>query len=158
MKTKTSFLLALAAAVLILGFGAGCKTSPRGKITTEEAVSRFTAKHGQPRQDAFNKVELALAEAFNNLPAVTVLRQPETGTFLLKPLVRYQVGGALGQTMHARYTLKIVVSDTAVALDFELGTETKYGAYAPESQIPGIKADFRSIARRVAASVGGTLE
>jgi len=60
---------------------------------------------------------------------------------------------------HARYTLKIVVLEGSVTLDFELGTnDDQYGAYAPETEIPKIRASFQSIAAQVAKSVNGTLE
>jgi hypothetical protein len=150
---KQLLLLALAAVTLV-----GCKSATRLSIRPEEAHYRFTVRHSQPQQAAFTSIELALAEAYNDLPRVLKLKQPETGTYLLKPLVRYQVGGALGAVQHARYTLKIVVLEGSVTLDFEIGPEETYGTWAPETEIPKIRSDFQAIAAQVAKSVNGTLE
>lgn len=138
----------------------GCKSATRMSIRPEEANHHFTMRHSQRQAQAFSRVELALAETYNDLPQVLKLRQPETGTFLLKPLVAYQVGGPLGAVQHARYTLKIVVSEETVTLDFELGREETSGwdSYAPETEIPKIRANFQAIADRVARAVGGMLE
>lgn len=152
---KNLLISALLAITLV-----GCKSATRLSIRPEEAIHHFTVRHSQPQAQAFSGVELALAEAYNDLPRALMLKQPDTGTFLLKPLVAYQVGGPLGQVQHARYTLKIVVSERLVTLDFELGREETSGwnSYAPETEIPKIRADFRAIAERVARSLGGTLE
>ena len=136
----------------------GCKSATRLSIRPEEGNYHFTVEHSQPQRQAFSRVELALAETYNDLPRVLRLEKSETGTFVLKPLVEYQVGGALGPVQHARYTLKIVVSEGSVALDFELGPEESEGTWAPEAEIPKIRADFRAIALKVAQAVGGTLQ
>jgi hypothetical protein len=86
------------------------------------------------------------------------LRQPETGTIILKPIVEYQVGGALGAVQRARYSVNIVVKENTVTMDFELGREIVQGTWAPESEIPKIKTTFRSVAARVATALQGTLE
>ncbi len=152
---RTLIISALLAIALV-----GCKSATRLSIKPEEANHHFTVRHSQPQSQAFAGVELALAETYNDLPRVLKLKQPETGTFLLKPLVAHQVGGPLGPVQHARYTLKIVVSQQSVTLDFELGREETSGwdSYAPETQIPKIRADFRAIAERVGRAVGGTLQ
>lgn len=138
----------------------GCKSATRMSITPKEANHHFTIRHSQPPAQAFSKVELALAEAYNDLPQVLKLKQPESGTFLLKPLVAYQVGGPLGPVQNARYSLKIVVSVQTVNLDFELGREetTGWNSYAPETQVPKIRGEFQAIAEHVAMAIGGTLE
>jgi hypothetical protein len=76
------------------------------------------------------------------------------------PLVSYQVGGALGLTENARYTLKVVVAPDLITLNFELGPEhtTGWNSWAPETEIPKIKASFRSVADKVALAVSGKLE
>jgi hypothetical protein len=137
---------------------AGCKTATRLSIKPEEANSHFVIQntHETPKA-AFNAVEFALAEIYNDLPRVLKLKQAQTGTFLLKPVISYQVGGAFGPVHHAGYTLKIVVGDS-ISLNFELGPEVTQGTWAPESEIPKIKAEFRSIAARVAKAVNGSLE
>lgn len=148
-----TIILALLAITL-----AGCQSATRLSIKPEEANYRFTVRHNQPQPQAFTSVELALAEAYSDLPGVLKLRQAETGTFLLKPLVEYRVSGFVAQ--QARYTLKIVVSAQSISLNFELGREETSGwnSYAPESEIPKIRETFRSIAERVARAVGGILE
>lgn len=136
----------------------GCATATRLSISPEEANSRFVIRHSQPRLQAFHNVELALAEAYNDLPKVLKLKQPETSTFLLKPLVAYQVGGAIGPVQHGRYTLRVVVESGSINLNFELGPEDNEGTWAPESEIPKIKATFQRIAAKVANSVNGSLQ
>ena len=144
---------------LLLAF-VGCKSATRLSIQPEEADHHFIVRHSLSQTQAFNKTEAALAEVYNDLPRVLVLKQPDTGTLILKPLVQYQVGGALGQTQRARYTLKIVVSDKLAALDFVLGREETSGwnSYPPETEIPKIRAEFRSIAEKIAQAVAGTVE
>lgn len=136
----------------------GCATATRLSIRPEEANYHFAIRHSQPKPQAFNNVELALAEAFNDLPKVLKLKQPETGTFLLKPLVAYQVGGSIGPIQHGRYTLRIVVGSSSATLDFELAPEESEGTWAPESEIPKIKAAFQGIAAKVAQAVNGSLQ
>src|SRR5688572_31556512 len=97
-------------AILLLAAVTGCQSiAHRTSIAPEEANYRAVVSHTQTRQEAFANVELALAEAYNDLPQVLKLKQAETVTYLLKPLIAYQVGGAIGPVQHARYTLKIVV-------------------------------------------------
>jgi len=151
---KKLLLSALMAATLL-----GCKSSmPRQSIRPDEASYHFTVRHSQTRQQAFNNVELALADAYNDLPEVLKLKQPETGTFLLKPLVAYQVVNMFGPIQHARYTLKIVVDSGSITLDYQLGTERSQGTWPPETQIPKIKADFEVITGKIAMAVKGSLE
>jgi len=148
---KHLFLLIFAVFTL-----SGCAIATRTSIPREEASYQFTVKHSQPKTQAFNKVELALAESYVDLPRVLKLKQPETGTYLLKPLVDYMVGGCAPAS--APYTLKIVVESNSITLNFELGPDTTYGNWAPVSEIPKIRANFRAIASKVAQSVGGTLQ
>jgi hypothetical protein len=138
---KIPFILVLIVAILC-----GCKTATRLSIKPEEANYHFTVRHELDQPEAFNNVELALAESYNDISRVLKLKQAETGTFLLKPLVSYQAGGALGPVQHARYTLKIVVRQNAITLDFELSPEESAGTWAPESEIPKIRADFQAVA------------
>lgn len=99
-----------------------------------------------------------LAEDFADLPKVLKLRQPESGTFILKPVITYRVGGPLGELQSARYSLKITVTQTTVTLDFDLGKDVANGTYAPETEMPRIRAEFHDLAAAVARSVGGKLE
>ncbi|HMJ88466.1 MAG TPA: hypothetical protein VK530_01550 [Candidatus Acidoferrum sp.] len=148
-------ILLFVSALLLL---CGCASSARLSVAPGEAHQRFVVRHTQPASEAFNHVELALAESYNDLPAVLKLKQPESGTFLLKPLVNYQVGGALGPSQHARYTLKTVVESNTVAMDFQLEPEITTGYWAPVSEMPKIKASFRTVVEKVAAAVSGTVE
>ncbi|HEY0552552.1 MAG TPA: hypothetical protein VGF13_23330 [Verrucomicrobiae bacterium] len=138
----------------------GCASATRYDIKGEEATTAFVVRHQIPAGQAFNATELALAEAYNDLSAVLKLKQPESGTLILKPLVSYRVGGPLGPVHNAPYNLKIVVGADSITMHFELGRETTSGwnSWAPETEIPKIKAAFRAIAERVAASAKGTLE
>jgi hypothetical protein len=147
-------LLLLSLAVLAL---AGCVSPTRFSLPPGEAHYRFVIHHAQSQQQAFNNVELALAEEFDDLSAVLQLKQPETGTYLLKALVPYTMDG-LNQNF-ARYTLKIVVQNTMITADFDLGTDDQYtNLYAPESEIPKIRDQFKDIAAKIASEVGGTLQ
>jgi hypothetical protein len=148
---KKLLLLTLATVSLF-----GCATATRLSIPPEEKNYRFVVHHSQPRSQAFNNVELALAESYEDLPSVLKVKQAETGTYLLKPLIAYQVGGLA--TEYARYTLKIVVGNNSVTLDFELGPDQEYGTWAPQTEIPKIKASFQGVASEVAKAVGGTMQ
>jgi hypothetical protein len=150
VRTVMKPLISLTAALLFTG----CASLPRSGLPPAEARYHWTVRHSQPASAAFAKVELALAQTYNNLPQVMVLRQAESGTFILHPLVSYSV---LGYVKHARYSLKVVVGET-ITMEFELGAEVQYGACPPSSAMPGIKTDFMEIATRVAQAVGGTLE
>ncbi len=136
---------------------AGCKTATRTHIRTEEAVSRLGIIHNLPQAAAFNRIEVALAEIYSDLPAVLKLKQRESGTFILKPLVGYQVGGAIGPTHHAPYTMKIIVKEKVVLVGFELGPSEDNGTWAPESEVSKIKAAFRGITERLARAIGGAV-
>ena len=149
-QPKNLLLLALVAITLF-----GCIAMPCQTMPSEEANYHFTIKHSQSRSEAFNEVELALASAYNDLPRVLKLKQPDTGTFLLKPIVAYSNSPV--RVQHAPYTLKIVVSEHSVRLDFELGLD-EYGEWPPEKSMPEIRADFQSIAAQIARSVNGALE
>ena len=105
-QPKNLLLLALVAITLF-----GCIAMPRQTMPSEEANYHFTIKHSQSRSEAFNEVELALASAYNDLPRVLKLKQPDTGTFLLKPIVAYSNGPV--RVQHAPYA-KIVVSEHSV--------------------------------------------
>jgi len=107
---------------------------------------------------AVNNVELALAEAYADLPKVLKLKQAETGTFLLKPLVTYRAGGSAGAVQNAQYTLKIVVQNGTVTLDFVLWPEVSEGTWAPESEIPKIRSTFKDVAVKVANELGGSVQ
>lgn len=138
---------------------AGCQSiAHRTSIAPDEANHRFVVKHSQPRQQAFSHVELALAEAYNDLPRVLKLKQAETGTYLLKPLVEYQVGGVIGPIQHARYTLKIIVGENSIPLEFQIEPGIETGYWPPPAEIPKIKASFAAIAEKIAKAVGGKLE
>lgn len=150
MKITKYLQLALLAAALT-----GCASANRLSITPAERNYHAMVKHTEPKADAFNHVELALAEAPWDLPRVLKLRQPESGTFLLKPLVTYRVAGVL---QYAECTLKILVVSDTISLDFQLGPELTYGAWPPANEIPKIKAEFRGVAERVAKAVGGKVE
>ena len=150
-------LFGLAAAALLLG---GCASDMRLSIRPEEAHTGFIVRHQEPVPVAFKHVELALADAYNDLPDVIKLRQPSTGIFILKPGIPYQVGGVFGPIQHERYTLKIEVTEGRVTLDFDLEREEEPGwnSYPPETEIPKIKASFRDFAEQVAKAVSGKLE
>jgi hypothetical protein len=144
--------------LLAVLFLCGCASATRYSITTEETNHRFVVQHNNPQ--AFSMTELSLAETYRDLPQVLKLKQPETGIFLLKPFIGYRVGGPIGAVQYAPYTLKIVVSAETITLDFELGREetSQWHTWAPKTEIPKIKASFRSISEAIARSVGGTLK
>ncbi len=150
-----------ALALLMIG---GCAISTRTSIPPGEASYHFVVHHHQARRQAFNNVELALNEmyaineAIPDFPKVLKLRQADTGTFLLQPIVTYKAGGELGADQIAPYTLKIVVGNDNVTLDFELGREVTTGTWAPESEIPKIRGYFEGTARMVAKAVGGAVQ
>lgn len=154
MKTVQSIIVCAALAWLL----SGCASATRYSIAPEEKLQHFVVKHSVPKSDAFNKTEVALAEAYRDLPRVLKLRQPESGTFVLGPRVSYQVGGPLGPIEYAPYKLKIVVGEGSTSLDFDLSPSPNYNAYAPKAQIPHIHQEFRSVANLVAMAVGGTLQ
>ncbi len=144
-------LMSLTAAFLL----PGCSTIPRANLPPGEGHYSWTVRHNLPAEQAFAKTEQALAESYHNLPRVMVLRQPESGTFILHPLIGYSVAAI--QSDDAYYNLKVVVGGETVTLDFELG-RSLHGAWPPPSALPGIKSSFKGIATRVAQAVGGTLE
>lgn len=146
MLRRTLLLLSL----LFLG---GCATATRLSITPEESHYDRTIPHRLERNEAFQRVELALAEAYNDLPRVLKLRQPEPGRLLLKPIVSYKAGGSMGADQYAQYTLAIVVSERSVSMNFELGPEISTGTWAPESEIPAIKSSFESVCDKVEAAL-----
>lgn len=138
-----------------LALSLGCASATRLSLRPEEARHHFTVRHAQPAARAFSSVELALAETYRDLPSVLKLKQPETGTFLLRALVGYRVAGA---TLYSGYTLKIVATKGTVTLDFELGPlDGSNSIYPPASEIPRIHAAFRAITERLAQAVGGSV-
>jgi hypothetical protein len=149
-------MMRLIAALLVVAAGMGCATATRLSMRPEEERYKYMVAHSQSAQEAFSKTELALAEAYNDLPAVLKLKQAESGTFVLKPLVSYQVGGTMGQMRHANYSLKVVVLEGSVTMEFEVGSDVD-GFYPPETEMAGIRARFGAIAEAVARSVGGTV-
>jgi len=117
-------------------------------------VTWFKVTHQQSVGQAFLNVERALAESYNDFPRVLKLRQPETGTLILRPLVPYQVGGPIGPIEHCRYSLKITVATNSFLLEFKLEPE---GYWPPSAEIPKIQKQFRNISEAVAKSVDGEI-
>ena len=135
-----------------------CASATRLSIPPEEAHYRYKVSHQQDQAQAFSEVEVVLAQTYNDLPKVLKLKQPESGTFILKPLVHYKAGGSMGADQYAPYNLKIVVKQQTIDLTFDLGQEQTYGTWAPPSEIPKIRASFRSVASEIATAVGGSVE
>jgi len=150
-------LFGLATAALLLG---GCASGPRVSIRPEEAHTGFVVRHQESVPVAFKQVELALAATYRDLPDIMKLKQPSTGIFILRPSINYQIDWVSGPVEHARYDLKILVTEGRVTLDFDLDLEQAPGwnSFPPEEEIPKIKASFRDFAGQVAKAVGGTLE
>ena len=126
----------------------------------DEARYHFVIRHTQSRQQAFSNAEIGLAKAYNDLSKVLQVKQPETGTYFVKALVPFKVCPfGIDDDCFARYTLKVVVQNTTVAADFDLGPDDQNAfVYAPESEIPKIRDHFKGIAASIAESVGGTLQ
>lgn len=138
--------------IALLAFG--CDTAPRRSATIPANIFHFTVTHSVPTAKAFNAVELDLAELYNDLPRVLKLRQAETGTLLLKPLVEY--GPSLAP-FHARYTMKITVHESTIDIQIELGQNEPSGTWPAINEMPHLKAQFRSISQHLARSVNGSL-
>jgi hypothetical protein len=152
-KARFSVLMMLVSVLL------GCATATRMSMKPEEKTERFLIQHPLQKSQAFSKVELALAETYNHLPTVLTLKQPDSGTFLLRPVIEYRIadlGGGFHGVERAPYTLKIVVDVGSISADFELG-QNESGTWAPVSEVPKIKARFREIAEAIARNVNGTL-
>jgi|SRR6185369_12071546 len=147
---------------LVVVMFAGCSTAPR---RTEPPLSErryeFRIKHQMDARTAFLKTETALATAYDDLPLVTVLRQPETGTFILKPLLEYKMGdlgGPFYSVEHLRYILTVVAKDGENSVRIDLGPHDRLGTWPPEHDMPKIKALVNEIARTIAAGIGGTID
>jgi hypothetical protein len=138
--------------IALLAFG--CDTAPRRSATIPDNVFHFTVTHSVPAAKAFNAIELDLAELYNDLPRVLKLRQVETGTLLLKPLVEY---GTSFAPFYARYSMKIIVRESAIDIQIELGQNEPNGTWPAIAEMPHLKAKFRLIALHLAKSVNGTL-
>lgn len=93
----------------------GCAASNRTSIPPADTRRAYVIEHSLSRSDAFNAIELAPAGEYKDWTAVVKLRQPETGTLLARPNVRYQAGGKMGATMWAAYTLTVKVTARFVA-------------------------------------------
>ena len=94
-KVHKQHFLAVKTLLALIGtlFLCGCATGLRVSAPPQEVFTTFTVAHQQSAGQAFLNVERALAESYNDLPAVLKLRQPETGTLLVRSLVPYRVGG-----------------------------------------------------------------
>jgi hypothetical protein len=145
-----NFVPSIVTALLVVG----CANATRTHMSAEETFHRFSCSHTMDRETAFAKTEVAMAESFNDYTRVLKLRQPETGTFLIKGLVPFNVAGV---RKYADYTLKTTVLDAEVVMDFTLESMPQTGIYAPEGQIPKIKSEFEFLAARVARSLGSQL-
>lgn len=134
-------------------FLGGCVSRTRTSIPRDESHHVWTVPNELSRDVAFRRVERALASVYEDLPQVLQSKHAESGTFVLEPLVTYKVGGPMGKLQHARYRLEIVARDRAIDFSFDLGPDVSSGAWAPESEIPYIRNDFRSVATQVAEAV-----
>jgi hypothetical protein len=132
------------------------RRSTRLSIEPSEAIYDYSIDFKLPKDEAFNRIEVWIAENYNDANQVTQLKNKGSGSIVLKPLVQYTVGGALVQ--YARYTLRINVSEAKVDLHFELGREVKTGTWAPQSEIPTIKANFQNITAGIAKTIEGTVK
>lgn len=136
--------LVLAACTLL-----GCISTARKSIPREESHYARSVPHQLERAVAFQRVERALTESYEDLPQVLRAKKPDGGTFLLEPIVTYRKGGPMGEVQHARYSLEIVVHDSNVGLVFELGPDVAGGGWAPAAEIPYIHRSFDQVVENV---------
>jgi hypothetical protein len=134
----------------------GCANANRTHLKPGEDRYEFTINHSIGQHPAFLKTEQALAEL--GLDSKT-LAQPETGYFMLRPIVTYRVGGPLGNVEQAQYALRIQVTDARIALTFDLGAahDSGWTVYPPETEMSKIRAKFTAIAAQISDSVNGSL-
>lgn len=137
----------------------GCvNDATRYSIPVSQKNYRVVITHAEGQAKAFSETEVALAQSFNDLTRVLQLKQPDTGIFLLKPVVTTQIGGPLGGQVGFHYTLKIKVSDDKETLDFEIGTDNQWNAYPSKNSIPNIRGHFRALASEIASGINGEIQ
>lgn len=141
---------ALAVALLCL---VGCVSTGRTTIPREESHYARTVQHELTPEVAFQRVEAGLTSSYPNLPQVLRSRQPDTGTFRLKPTVTYRTGGRMGSTIRAPYSLEVVVGRTMIEMRFDLGKDESTGEWAPATEIPYIRRAFEAVVVNVEEAV-----
>jgi hypothetical protein len=135
----------------------GCASSNRTSIPAEESHYHFTIHHYAGQHKAFLEAEGRLRQI--NADPITSA-QPETGVLLLKPKIAYRTGRFTKHVEYANYDLRIVVTDSAVEMTFDLRTADIDGQniYPPEKIMPWIRSRFQDVAIAVAQSVEGSLD
>jgi hypothetical protein len=136
----------------------GCASATRLSIEPSEAIYDYSIDHKLSKDEAFDRVEVWIAENYNDANKVTQLKKKESGSVVLKPIIHYKAGGSLGADQYAKYTLRINVREARVDLHFELGQEVTMGTWAPKNEIPRIRANFQGIAAGIARAVDGTIK
>lgn len=141
-----SLLLLFAAAVLLTGCAA------RTSVPEEERVHKYELPHALPRAAAYQAAELWVAETYNSGKTVVDLKQPESGTIILKPLIDWHAGGSLGAHIWSPYSMKITNADNLTKVTITLhgaqagGDAGAGGQFPPSSEMPKIKAQFDGLA------------
>lgn len=145
------------ATIILAALLCGCASGTRLNISEVEMRSHFEIQYQNSPESAFDQTEMVLARTYNDYKNVLQLRQPATKTLILKPLLKYYVGGAIGDLQHAPYTLSIRILDGRETLDFELQPDVLNHTWAPKTEIPKIKTHFRAIAQEISRGLGGEL-
>ncbi len=135
---------------------AGCSGMARSSMTPEETTTVHVITTTMDPKDAFLATEEALATSWNNWKGVNQLRQPETGTLLVKGIFEYG-GDFMNPPMHTNVSIRAKVAPGTITMTYLMGnnTATDGGFYPSESGSKEIREQFRQMTVAVAQMVKG---
>ncbi len=122
----------------IVGIMLGCASAVRLSMAEGEGVYQFTELNPITKIEAYKSAQIWLAQNAGNYQKVVKLEDEETGTLVLKPLMRVKVAGIF-KWMH--YTLTLKVEEEQINFNFVVN-EMLEGYYPPADQMDYIKNHF----------------
>jgi hypothetical protein len=137
--------------------GCGNRTS----IAESDAVTVYKIETKSDQKAGFFAAEEAMGDAWNSWKDVNQVRQPETGTLLVKGLYSYS---ELITRMDVRVTVKVKAIDNAIVVTYTIGQvelvdgkPNGWSSYPSEKAIGDLRRQFDVSTEKIAETAGGTI-
>lgn len=130
---------------------------PRSSLDPSEAITTHRITTAMEPAKAFFAVEESLATQFNSWKDVNQVRQPETGTLIVRGLFECP-SELLGDPSWVNVSIKAKTAPGAVALVYTIGRNQVGGMYPSESTVATLRAQFVAMSMSVAEGVNGQLD
>lgn len=154
MRTYLAFVTILSVLSLT---GCGNRTS----LVEADAVTAYKIETKLDQKAGFFAAEEAMGDAWNSWKDVNQVRQPETGTLLVKGLYSYT---EIMTRMDARVAVKVKATDNAIAVTYTIGQvefvdgkPNSWNSYPSGTAIANLRKQFDASTAQIAAGAGGVV-